>query len=80
MGLGWRFLQATEETASIVPLRNLLRSYKRYTSHRRAFIPFITSPVTAQQVQAFAPPCQPGDALQRETFLHSDLITETIVV
>ncbi len=71
---------ATEETASIVPLRNLLRSYKRYTSHRRAFIPFITSPVTAQQVQAFAPPCQPGDALQRETFLHSDLITETIVV
>ena len=78
--MGFLLSGTVEEIRRTVPLRELLHSYTRYTARRRPFVPFVESPVTAQQVAAFAPLAQPGDALQAETLLHSEFVTETIVV
>lgn len=77
---GFLLSGTVEEIRHIVPLQELLSSYKRYTPHPQAFVPVVVAPVTAQQVESFAPPTQPGDALQKETLLHNKLVTETIVV
>lgn len=78
--LGFLLSGTVEEIRRTVPLRELLHSYTRFTARRRTFVPFVESPVTAQQVTAFAPPAQPGDALQAESLLNSEFVTETILV
>lgn len=77
---GFLLSGTVEEIRRTVPLGELLRSYRRYTPYRQTFVPFTALPVTAQQVQAFAPPARPDDALQAETFLQDHLVTETVVV
>lgn len=77
---GFLLSGTAEEIRRTVPLQNLLSSYRRYTSRRQALLPFVVSPVTAQQARAFAPPARPGDPPPEEDFLQDHLITETVVV
>lgn len=77
---GFLLSGTVEEIRRTVPLKNLLSSYRRYTSRRQALLPFAALPVTAQQVRAFAPPARPGDPPLEEDFLQDHLITETVVV